>query len=39
MEWLSGKVRLIDQTTLPHEEVVLELSDYREVAVAIRLHN
>ncbi len=36
IEWVSGKVRLIDQTRLPWEEVYLELSDYREVARAIK---
>ena len=37
VEWASGKVRLIDQTKLPQEEIYLELSDYREVAEAIKL--
>jgi len=36
VEWRDGVVRLIDQRRLPHELVVLELSDYREVAQAIR---
>jgi methylthioribose-1-phosphate isomerase len=36
IEWVSGKIRLIDQTRLPWEEVFLELSDYREVAAAIK---
>jgi len=36
IEWVSGKVRIIDQTRLPLEEVFLELSDYREVAAAIK---
>ncbi len=36
IEWVSGKVRIIDQTRLPWEEVFLELSDYREVAAAIK---
>ena len=35
-EWVSGKVRLIDQTRLPHEEVYEELADYSQVAAAIR---
>lgn len=34
--WDRGKVRLLDQTRLPHEEVYLELTDYRQVAEAIR---
>ncbi|MFQ5987301.1 MAG: S-methyl-5-thioribose-1-phosphate isomerase, partial [Dehalococcoidia bacterium] len=36
IEWVSGKIRLIDQTRLPWEMVFLELDDYREVASAIR---
>lgn len=36
VKWASGKVRLIDQTRLPQEEVYLELSDYRDVAEAIK---
>jgi len=36
VEWAFGKVRLIDQTKLPQEEVYLELSDYRDVAEAIK---
>jgi methylthioribose-1-phosphate isomerase len=35
VEWRDGKVAIIDQTLLPHELIVLELSDYREVAEAI----
>ena len=37
VEWVSGKVRLIDQTKLPQEELYLELSDYRDVAEAIKM--
>ncbi len=36
IEWLGDRIRVIDQTRLPHEEVFLELDDYREVADAIR---
>ena len=36
IEWVSGKVRIIDQTMLPREEVYLELSDYRDMASAIK---
>ena len=36
IEWVSGKVRIIDQTELPWEETYLEISDYREVAAAIK---
>jgi methylthioribose-1-phosphate isomerase len=36
LAWLGSKLRLIDQTRIPHEEVYLELSNYQEVAQAIR---
>ncbi|MBN1692668.1 MAG: S-methyl-5-thioribose-1-phosphate isomerase [Dehalococcoidales bacterium] len=36
IEWLDGKVRILDQTLLPREEVYLDLDDYRDVASAIR---
>jgi methylthioribose-1-phosphate isomerase len=37
IEWLAdGKVRFLDQTLLPNEEVWVETSDYRVVAEAIR---
>jgi methylthioribose-1-phosphate isomerase len=36
IEWVQGKVRLLDQTRLPWEEVFLELSDYRELPGAIK---
>ena len=35
IDWLDGKVRLLDQTRLPHEEVYLTLTDHHEVAAAI----
>jgi methylthioribose-1-phosphate isomerase len=35
IEWLGDRVRIIDQTRLPHEEVYLEMDDYRSVASAI----
>lgn len=34
--WEDGKVKLIDQTRIPDELVTLELTDYRDVAEAIR---
>ena len=37
VEWLTDKLRIIDQTRLPKEEVYLDISDYRDVAEAIRL--
>jgi len=36
IEWQDGKVRLIDQLKLPQEFVVLEYTDYRGVADAIK---
>jgi len=37
IEWLpEGRVRLIDQTRLPHEEAYVETADYRDLARAIR---
>jgi methylthioribose-1-phosphate isomerase len=36
IEWLNGKVRILDQTRLPQVEVYLELSTYQEVAQAIK---
>jgi methylthioribose-1-phosphate isomerase len=36
VEWQDGKVRLIDQTKLPHEFVILEYTDWRGVADAIK---
>jgi methylthioribose-1-phosphate isomerase len=34
--WLGDRIRIIDQTRLPHEEIYPELDDYHEVASAIR---
>jgi methylthioribose-1-phosphate isomerase len=36
IEWLGDRVRLIDQTRLPHELVHKEITDYRELAESIR---
>ncbi len=35
IEWLGNRVRILDQTKLPQEEVYLELSDYQDIASAI----
>jgi methylthioribose-1-phosphate isomerase len=35
VEWLGDRVRIIDQTRLPHEEVYLEIDDYHDLASAI----
>ncbi len=34
--WLGGRVRIIDQTRLPGQEIYLELGDYRDLAAAIK---
>jgi len=36
IEWVNGRVRLLDQTRLPQQEVYLELEDYRQMAAVIR---
>ena len=35
LEWLGNRMRILDQSRLPGEEVYLELEDYRDVASAI----
>ncbi len=35
IEWLGNKVKLLDQTRLPTEEVYLELTKHKEIASAI----
>ena len=35
IEWLGDRVRILDQTKLPQEEVYLELADYQDIASAI----
>lgn len=36
VSWHDGKVRLLDQTCLPREEVYLDIEDYQQLAGAIR---
>jgi len=36
IEWVNGRVRLLDQTRLPHQEAYLEVEDYHQMAAAIR---
>ncbi|MBI2851551.1 MAG: S-methyl-5-thioribose-1-phosphate isomerase [Chloroflexi bacterium] len=36
IEWLGDRVKILDQTKLPGEEVYLETRDYRDVAIAIK---
>ena len=35
IEWLGNRVRILDQTRLPLQEIYLELEDYQDVASAI----
>ncbi len=35
IEWLGNRVRILDQTRLPHEAAYLELNDYQSIASAI----
>jgi methylthioribose-1-phosphate isomerase len=36
IEWLGNRIKILDQTLLPKEEVYLELGDYRDIASAIK---
>lgn len=36
MEWLDGKLRILDQSRLPHAQVFADLDDYRDVVAAIK---
>ena len=36
LEWLGDKVLLLDQTRLPQEKVFLQITDYRDLAQAIK---
>jgi len=35
LKWIDGRLRILDQTRLPREQVFLDLDDYRDVIVAI----
>jgi methylthioribose-1-phosphate isomerase len=35
IEWLGNRVKVLDQTRLPHEEIYLELNHYQDIALAI----
>lgn len=39
IEWLDGKLRILDQNRLPQEQVFIELDSYQDVALAIRQMN
>ena len=36
VEWVGDKVRILDQTKLPNDVMILDFDDYRDVAEAIR---
>lgn len=36
VEWLDGRIRILDQSKLPEEQILLNLDDYRDVVDAIR---
>ena len=36
VEWLDGRLRILDQSKLPEEQVFINLDNYRDVVVAIR---
>ena len=36
IEWLGGRLKLLNQTELPHKEQYLDTSDYRQVIIAIK---
>jgi methylthioribose-1-phosphate isomerase len=39
IEWIDNKVRMIDQTKLPHKLEFLDFNNYRDVANAIKIMN
>ncbi len=39
IEWIDNKVKMIDQTVLPHKLEFLEFKDFREVATSIKVMN
>ncbi len=39
IEWTNNKVKMIDQTLLPHELKFLEFDNYRDVATSIKVMN
>ncbi len=39
IEWVDNKVKMIDQTLLPHKLEFLEFDDYRDVATSIKVMN
>jgi len=39
IEWIDNRVKMIDQTVLPHKLEFLEFDDYRDVATSIKVMN
>lgn len=39
IEWLDGRLRILDQSRLPQEQVFVELDSYQDVALAIKQMN
>ena len=35
IEWINGRLRILDQSKLPHEQVMIDLDSYQEVVLAI----
>jgi len=36
VEWLDGKLRILDQSKLPREQIFIDLNNYRDVVLAIK---
>jgi len=36
IEWLDGKLRILDQSKLPREQIFIDLDNYRDVVLAIK---
>jgi methylthioribose-1-phosphate isomerase len=36
IEWLDGKLRILDQSRLPREQIFIDLDNYRDVVLAIK---
>ena len=36
IEWLGNRLRILDQTKLPQETSFIDLTDYRDLALAIK---
>jgi methylthioribose-1-phosphate isomerase len=36
IEWLDGRLRIVDQSKLPHEQILADLDNYQDVVLAIK---